>query len=334
MTNRLDIIFEDATEVLKKVNFDWLEGKTILVTGATGLLGTHFLATLCLLKNHGMNIKTFGICHSDPADYTKRISEYGKIHLIDRWEGLSADAIIHAAGYAQPSKFTNNQAETIRINTALTQELLETLRTGGKFLFVSSSEVYSGADHTYVDEEDAGTTSSIYHPRACYIEGKRCGEAITNAYRQSGVDAKSARLCLTYGPGTRKDDQRAMSGFIRQALTEGRIDLKYPGREFRTFAYVRDAVEMMWNVLLHGTQPVYNVGSTFNYTVVEVASRIADLISVPAYIPASSIELSGSDAISMDIARYWKEFKLGDFLSLSDGLQRTIDWNRGFYESL
>ncbi len=329
--NRLDLIYADAAEVYKNVDFSWLEGKTVLVTGATGLLGTHFLACLSHLNMRGVKTKTFAVCHSDPADYTKEIANWGNINLVDDWRG-QADAILHCAGYAQPLKFTNNQAETIRINTALTQRLLEQLNPSGKFLFVSSSEVYSGADHIYVDEKDAGSTSSVYHPRACYIEGKRCGEAIVNAHRQVGVDAKSARLCLAYGPGTRQNDQRAMSGFIRQALTEGRIDLKYPGREFRTFAYIRDAIEMMWNVLLRGTQPVYNIGGPLIYSVAEVASRIAELTYTTANIPAAVVEMDGSDAIRMSTDRYVKEFGLNEFVSLEDGLKRTIEWQRGLYE--
>jgi len=333
MTNRLDIIFEDATEVLKKVNFDWLEGKTVLVTGATGLLGTHFLATLCLLKNRGMNIKVFGVCHSDPAEYTKRIAEYGKLWLTDTPAGLHYDAIIHAAGYAQPVVFTKKPAETIRINTALTQQLLDQLKPDGKFLFVSSSEVYSGLSGWIVATEDEIGFSKLSHPRSCYIEGKRCGEAIVNAYREAGVSAKSARLGITYGPGTRQDDQRAMCQFIRQALTEKRIEMKYSGRQAQSFCYIRDAVEIMWQVLLHGTEPVYNVGSPFMTSMYEIAERIAINTSSELCI-SSREEMRGSTGVRMSMERANTEFGKLPYMGLGDGLANMIDWNRGFYESI
>ena len=57
------IIFEDARRVVEKVDFSLLRNKTILLTGATGLLGTHFLATLALLSDGGANNKVFGVCH-------------------------------------------------------------------------------------------------------------------------------------------------------------------------------------------------------------------------------------------------------------------------------
>jgi len=325
--NKLDIILQDARETVKKCDFSWLEGKTVLVTGATGLLGTHFLATLALLKERGMKIDVFGICHSDPADYTNEIARLGGIYLVDQWH-YHTDVVIHAAGFAQPLKFTSNPAETIRLNTTWTQQLLEQLRPLGKFLFVSSSEVYSGLSGT-VKESDIGTTNPS-HPRACYIEGKRCGETIVNAYRGMGTDAKSARLGLTYGPGYRKDDKRAMSTFIEQALTYKWIQMKYSGTEFRSFCYVRDAVETLWNILLRGTQSVYNVGSPTEYTIGQVASTIARISESQIQFPEDVIELAGANGnVVMSNVLAQMEFGKYDYVSLEDGLRNTIEWHRG-----
>jgi UDP-glucuronate decarboxylase len=332
--NRLDLIYQDAAEVLEKVDFSWLEGKTVLLTGATGLLGTHFLATLALLNERGAKMKVFGVCHSDPESYTNEIAKRGGLYLLDDNQSFSfkADATIHSAGYAQPSKFTCNQAETIRINTETTRHLLNALNPGGKFLFVSSSEVYSGLSGT-VDETRVGTATPS-HPRAGYIYGKLCGEAIVNAYRQMGVEAKSARLCLTYGPGTRPDDDRAMSQFIQLALSSGGLNLKYSGQEVRSFCYVEDAIEIMWNILLHGKQSVYNVAGLSTYSMAEVATQIAILTDVGITFPKDNVEMLGSHPICMNTERVEKEFNKRLYLSLRYGLKRTIDWNRGFYEPI
>jgi UDP-glucuronate decarboxylase len=322
----IDIILTDAEKTIKKCDFSWLNEKTILVTGATGLLGTHFLATLTLLKEQGMKIKVFGVCHSDPADYTKEIACRGDIHLVDDVP-FSGDAIIHLSGYAQPAVFTANPAETIRINTTLTQRLLNQLLTGGKFLFASSSEVYSGLSGT-VKESDIGTTSPS-HPRACYIEGKRCGETIVNAYRSMGVDAKSARLGLTYGPGVRKDDKRAMSTFIDQALTKGKIRMEYPGLELRSYCYVQDAVETLWNILLHGIYPVYNVGGPSAVSIASLAASIGQIVGVETVFPKTNKEMAGADGVLMDSSRAEREFGKKDYVGFQEGLERTIDWHRG-----
>lgn len=327
-----NIIFEDAQRVVDRVDFSSLKNKTVLLTGATGLIGTHFLATLALLNEHGWGMRVFGICHSDPEAHTNEIAEKGKLYLIDDNcnFSLGADVVINAAGYAQPIVFTKNPVETIRINTTVTQDLLRCLYPGGKFLFISSSEVYSGLGGL-VTESSIGNTTPL-HPRACYIEGKRCGEAIVNAYRQSGVDAKSARLSLAYGPGTRKHDKRAMSQFIEQALIRNRIELQYSGREPRTFCYISDAVEILWQVLLHGKQPVYNVGGVSVTNMAGVALEIAEQTDVSLIIPEEETILPGAPlTVSMDLTRIKTEFGKKDFISLEAGLKRTIEWQRGLY---
>ena len=325
-----DIIFNDAKRVLNKVDFRPLEGKTVLVTGATGLLGTHFLATLALLREQGMKVKTFGVYHSEPADYTKEIANRGYITLMSGdYRILDADVVLHLGGYAQPVRFTANPAETIRVNTTVTQRLLDCLRLDGKFLFVSSSEVYSGLSG-YVNESQIGTTGPD-HPRSGYIEGKRCGEAIVNAYRKAGVSAKSARLGWTYGPGTRNSDARAMSGIIRQALTENVIDLSYPGKEFRSFCYVSDAVEMLWNACLHGKEPVYNVSGPYVASIYEIAKEIAFQTGVTFYGPLEGDEMAGSAQVQMNIYKICREFRKVDYVGVQEGLANTIAWNRGLY---
>src|ERR1035437_2176090 len=97
-----EIIFDDASRVLEVVDFAPLDGATVFITGATGLLGTHFLASLCLLKDKGMKIKVFAEHHSAPANYTVDIARRGNFMLLNEIP-KGADVVIHAAGYAQPS---------------------------------------------------------------------------------------------------------------------------------------------------------------------------------------------------------------------------------------
>jgi UDP-glucuronate decarboxylase len=331
--NRTDIIFEDSAVVLESVDFAPMDGATVFITGATGLLGTHFLASLCLLKEKGAKINVLAEHHSTPADYTVEIARRGGF-LLRNEIPKGADMVIHAAGYAQPSVFTLNPAETIRLNTTVTQELLKNLWTGGRLLFISSSGVYNGLTKARAAETDIGTTTP-YHPRACYIEGKRCGEAICHAYYKAGVHAVSARLARTYGPGTRKNDRRAIGTFIDQALTAGRIDLEFSGHSLGTYCYVRDAMKMLWNVALHGTEPVYNVGGKATSSVLEVAEHVGSIIGVEVTSPKSLADMLGSDNVeSLDMSRIESEFGEADYMPLCEGLRRTIEWQRGLYASV
>jgi nucleoside-diphosphate-sugar epimerase len=326
-----DIIFEDAKEVINALDFSSLDGAKIMITGATGLIGTHLLASLCLLKESGYHLEVMGQYNSPPEEFTKEIAYRGGFYLT-RVLSVTADAIIHAAGYAQPLKFVNNPAETIRLNTTVTQDLIQRLRTGGRFLFLSSSEVYNGNTKQVVTEDDIGTTTP-YHPRACYIEGKRCGEAICDAYRNAGVRAVSARLGATYGPGTRRHDKRVINSLIEQALTTGKIERKFPGNDVRSYCYVSDAIKMLWQILLKSTYPVYNVSSGEWASVSDIASHIGHITNAKVLPPKSLLELNGSaknPILSME--RIDGEFEELPQLSLYSGLRRTIEWQKGLYQ--
>ena len=328
-----DIIFSDAEDVLKAVDFKSLDGARIFITGATGLLGTHFLASLCLLNESGYNLNVVGHHLSTPAEFTEEIAKRGGFYLTStRNFVLDADVVIHAAGYAQPLRFVTNPAATVQLNTERTHKLLQSLRTGGRFLFTSSSEVYSGNTKQVVTEDDIGTTTP-YHPRACYIEGKRCGEAICHAYRKAGVRAVSARLGATYGPGTRKDDKRVLNTLIEQALTTGKIEREYPGHDSRAYCYVSDAVKMLWQVLLNGSYPVYNVSGVELASVTTMAYAIGAITKAVVMPSKQLYELPGSaKSPSLSMKRFGDEFGSLNQIKFSEGLRRTIEWQKGLYQ--
>src|ERR1035438_9362501 len=68
-----NVIAYDTAAICERVKFDALRDKTILVTGASGLLGTYFLATLAHLKQSGMPLKAIAQFHSEPAPHTAEI---------------------------------------------------------------------------------------------------------------------------------------------------------------------------------------------------------------------------------------------------------------------
>jgi len=147
----------------------------LLITGYAGLVGSN-------------------ICKVLERDYPD--IEVTKVKF-DEWvEGMAYntfDYILHCAGYGQPQMFAKDKIKTIHINTDNIPVLFSTLKPEGKFLFISTSELYSGLKMPLggYAETDIGTTTP-QHPRACYIEGKRCGEGIVTAYREQGYDAMIA----------------------------------------------------------------------------------------------------------------------------------------------
>ncbi len=237
------------------------------------------------------------------------------------------DYIIHAAGYGQPQKFSKDKQRTIEINTHITDTLFELLKSGGKFLFVSSAEVYSGAKSPY-KEIDIGTTTP-QHPRACYIEGKRCGDAICMAYKEQGYDVKIARLALAYGPGTKKGDTRVLNQFIEQALTTGEIRMKDKGEAIRTYIYIDDAVRLLLDILFRGESDVYNVGGKSDTTIAELAQHIATITRATVDYGKEG-DISAPDEVKLDLTKTLTEFPR-NFVPLEEGLKRTIEYQKTLY---
>jgi nucleoside-diphosphate-sugar epimerase len=341
MDNLHTIILEDAQKIITKVKMDELNGRSILITGASGLIGTYLLASIFEhVRSKGITVNVTAVTHGEIPEHLNKFLDGVKVVRGDITDKLfinslpSADFIIHAAGYGQPGKFMEDKVKTIAINTSATMWLFEKLLPNGKFLFLSTSEVYSGLNSPPFKEEQIGTTNTI-HPRACYIEGKRTGEAICNAYRSKGVAAKSARLSLAYGPGTKIGDARVLNNFIGKALMQGKIELLDMGRANRTYCYVADAVEILWHILFFGEAPVYNVGGISRTTIGDLARQIGGILGVPVVFPTSeeAAKAGAPDDVYLDMSLVAKEFKKNDYITLADGLSRTINWQRSLYET-
>jgi dTDP-glucose 4,6-dehydratase/UDP-glucuronate decarboxylase len=340
MPELIALIDEDAARVVDAVDLSPLDDRSILITGASGLVGLSMLASLReRMRRTGRPIAVTAVTHSRPPPEFAPFFEGEHFRLVqcDLADAVAvralpgADCIVHAAGYGQPGKFLENPAKTILLNTMATAALLEKTSADGRFLFVSSSEIYSGSPRSPHREDDIGTTDPG-HRRACYIEGKRCGEAICHAFAGTGRTAKIARLALAYGPGTRTDDQRVLNSLIRKALLDGRIALLDQGAARRTYGYLTDAVEMLFSILLHGKQTVYNVGGRSRTTILELAQAVGAIIEVPVSVPEQVAGLSGApDDVSLDLGRYCDEFAKTDFVPLDTGLRRTIAWQRHLY---
>ncbi len=332
----MSIIIEEAKGIITKIDFAQLEGKSVLVTGASGLIGIYMVACLKELQKK-YNIKIYTWLNSDIEPQFKDIFSNCiviKNDIIDKnsykfFENF--DYIIHLAGYGQPNKFLNNKAKTIALNTTTTMNLLDNLEIGGKFLFASTSELYSGLDSKNISEYEIGTTNTN-HPRSAYIEGKRCGEAICYAYKDMGVDVKIARLSLAYGPGTKPHDDRVLNSLIEKGLFNDTIDLMDNGDALRTYCYITDVIEMFWNILLFGTQTTYNVGGESYTSILELARLIGDELNKKVKLPEVVQTLAGNPKnVNISLTRYLDEFKKNKFVSLEDGIKETIKWQKQLY---
>ena len=337
----IDIIYRDVQRACKGIQSNFFEKRKVLITGASGLLGTHVLAYLVSLKNSGIPIDVYAQIFSPPPAQMLELLNLAPFKLLkidltnngDYDSIPSVDLIIHTAGYAQPLKFMANPVGTLQINVLATMELLKKLKGSGDFIFASSAEVYAGLTGSAFKEDHMGTTTP-YHPRSSYIEGKRCGEAVCHAFRSSGIRTISVRLGDVYGPGTRKHDKRALFSFIEQALIRKKIELLDSGVVSRTYCYVADALRSLISIVCFGKHEVYNVGGYSVLSVAELARLIGSITNVPVTFPEEENKIDGSpQVLGLDLTRLETEFGMTKQTGMDEGLKKTIDWQRNLYLS-
>jgi UDP-glucuronate decarboxylase len=338
MNNLASFILEDAKKINSKINLSEFKNTSLLMTGASGLVGQYLVSVFVNAAEEGITLESIYLISRNPPpaylmEMSKKINAHwcigdvGENHFLESLPD-NIDCVIHAAGYGQPQKFLENELATIALNTVTTSRLLGKMNKSGKFIFISTSEIYSGSKQTPYQETAIGLTNTD-HPRACYIESKRCGEAIVNAYKKQGYDAKSIRLALAYGPGVRLDDRRVMNEIIKKGLINRKIELLDSGLSARTYIYITDAVEFMLKILTSGKHGIYNLSGVSKTNIAEMAKLISEKLNVPLTIPESAHGLAGApEDVSLSLERLLRDFPKTEFIDFESGLNSLISWYR------
>ena len=284
-------IYKADVKSAARENLDWnkLADKSLLLTGATGLIGTMIVDVL-MKKNHDENLNvTIYAAGRNEKIAAQRFADYRddknfrfvKMNVNEPiTQDFSVDFIIHAASNSQNKLFSSDPVNTIMANILGSYNLLNygVKSKLKRFLFVSSGDSYGQAlnaadvfDEKYCGHIDCNTL------RAGYPESKRASESLCQAYiTQHDMDIVIVRPCRIYGGTMRLDDSKAMSEFIMNGVRGENIVLKSEGLPQFSYCYVADCVTGIFYCLLEG-----KCGEAYN---IADSSEILSLREIAEYI--------------------------------------------------
>lgn len=266
---------QDTEEIVnsKYINWEHFKNSTILVTGATGMIGSQIVkAILYANEIKGVNIKIVALVRNKKK--AEKLYGFNNIkYIVQNIEKLvkpnfSPDYIIHTANSTSSKEFTEKPVETLNSIITGTKNILEFARKSSikGILYLSSMEVYGYTDFDRSEplkETDYGYID-ILNSRNSYPVGKQLAESMCFAYaKEYGVPVKIARLCQTIGSGVDFNDNRVFAQFARNVVKKEDIVLKTTGETTRSYCYITDAVSAIFSLLERGQNgEAYNIANS------------------------------------------------------------------------
>ncbi|MGZ4870081.1 MAG: UDP-glucuronic acid decarboxylase family protein [Halobacteriota archaeon] len=330
-TSGVKEIIADLGDVREKA-----AGKTVLVTGGAGFLGSWLCDVLvkldanviCLdnlassLESNILDLRTKDNFAFIKHDITQPI-------FLDE----AVDVVLHLASRASPFEFQRFPIQILKANTlGIWVALGIAKRHNARLLYTSTSEIYGNATEIPTSEEYTGNVNPV-GARSCYDEAKRCGESFVAAYRlQHGMDTRIARLFNTYGPRMRADDVygRVVPRFIEQALEDSPITVFGDGSQTRSFCYVTDQiVGLLRFALSDGLDgKTVNIGNDEEITIVALAETIKKLTNSKSKLEFGTLPKDDPLRRRPDIRKAKDLLNWKPTVGLEQGLERTIQWFR------
>jgi nucleoside-diphosphate-sugar epimerase len=284
------VINEDINVILSDKNIPWnnLNNCTVLITGATGLVGSALINALynanvkfklnMRLIGHGRNINKGQIL----SQVYGIVFITGDIRCPIKISDKKIDYIFHCAAVTKSSDMIAKPIDVITTEIDGTKNILQLAKEKNckSIVYLSSMEVYGQIDLKEIDENDLGYLD-LSNPRNCYPESKRLCEMMCIAYAtQYNLPVKIARLAQTFGAGTPKDDTRVFAQFARNAISGKDIELHTEGKSRGNYCYISDTIRGLFIILLKGKiADTYNISNpAASVTIREMAELVVNSI--------------------------------------------------------
>jgi len=312
-------------------------GKTILITGGAGFIGSSLAERLAdaneviLLDRHFRN---------QPVSFTGLLVHPNvrclEADILDetvlRHVAREADLVVHTAAILGVGRVCSNPRETLETNFVGTSRLLQAVEHSPRLerlVYFSTSEVF-GVNSFRVQESTPAAVGPAAEARWSYAISKLAGEHLVKAYhRQNGLPAVTVRPFNIFGP--RRLGAHAVRHFVLCALTGQPLEVHGDGSQIRSWCYIEDFCDALVEMLARreAIGEDFNIGNPRNtLTIHQLAERIAELTgaAAPIVFTETAIPDIGIRVPSLEKARRILGYQ--PRYDLDRALRLTIDWYR------
>ena len=302
---------------------------TSVVTGGAGFLGSHLCDHL-LKQGHRVicvdNLETGSLENiehaADPGTFRFLYHDVSEPIWIDE----DVDFVFHLAALASPVDYMRLPLHSLKVGSYGTHHALGLAKwKRARFLISSTSEVYGDPQIHPQPETYWGNVNPI-GPRGVYDEAKRYAEALTMAYHnQQGVDTAIARIFNTYGPRMRKNDGRASSNFLMQAIEGKPLTVYGDGSQTRSMCYVDDLIRGLYALATSDEHLPVNLGNPdHEVTMLELAQTCIRVTGSSSDIVFEALPVDDPQQRRPDITRARQILGWEPEIDLEAGLSRWL----------
>lgn len=305
-----------------------VHGLHVVVTGGAGFIGSHLVERLCA---QGASVTVIDDLSTGSLQNLEPVCDGIDLHEGDVRDPSAAklageaDLVFHLA-VRNVRASIKDPAENFSVNGGGTLQLLEAMRLGrrGRFVYVSSSEVYGIPSGRVFSEE------TLPAPTTVYGAGKLAGELVAQAYHRTyGMQTQVVRPFNNFGPRSHfeGDSGEVIPKFIIRALDGQPLIVHGDGTQTRDFMYVADTAT--WLIALSGVDglvgDVVNIGSGSEIRMIDLAMKIIEMTGSCSSIVHSEPRPGDLPRLCADAtkAKTLVDFRLET--GFEEGLSATID---------
>jgi nucleoside-diphosphate-sugar epimerase len=305
---------------------EYFEGKSVLLTGAAGFVGSHLSDRLIHDGARVLAVDNFAFSRPDWSDGKappgltwKKLDIRNAEEVRGAFEQAKPDVVFHLAAVANPRTCKQDFPTAFDVNIVGTQNLFRFAPAEARFLFMSSAAVYGPPEYLPIDEA---------HPRRGsdpYSVTKIVGEDLATSYAKNyGRNVVIVRNFNSFGVGQTGD--YIVPQLVRQAITDKKIELWDPST-VRDLMYIEDTVDALTAVAASPDRSIVNVGSGRGLAVGELAKLIAERVGPGVEIVDLHKKVIGSPALVANNERL-RALGWNERVGLELGVDRTISWTR------